>query len=55
MFLNGEEVMTTDLIDNDTDTCVQLPGYEGCRTDKVKNSGLTFHFHSCRILIEIVL
>ena len=36
MYLNGEEVTTSGLIDNDPDSCVQLPGSDGCRTDKVK-------------------
>ena len=37
MYLNGDEVTTSDLIDDDLDSCVQLPGSEGCRTDKVKS------------------
>ena len=36
IYINGQEVNTTDLIDNDADTCVGLPGSDGCSMDKVK-------------------
>ena len=35
MSINGDEVVTNDLIDNDADTCVQLPGSDGCLMDQV--------------------
>ena len=36
MYINGQEVDTTDLIDNDVDTCIALHGSDGCSMDKVK-------------------
>ena len=36
MYINGQEVDTTDLIDNDVDTCIALLGSDGCSMDKVK-------------------
>ena len=36
MFVNGVEVETNDLLDDDNDTCVSLHGYDGCDMDKVK-------------------
>ena len=35
MYLNGQELNNDTLIDNDADTCVSVPGYNGCNMDKV--------------------
>ena len=35
IYLNGEELKNDTLIDNDADTCVSVPGYNGCSVDKV--------------------
>ena len=35
MYINQVEVNSTELIDNNNDTCVQLPGSDGCNMDKV--------------------
>ena len=35
MYVNGDEVMSTVLIDDDLDTCVTLGGSYGCGMDKV--------------------
>ena len=36
IFVNGGEVKMDDLLDNDINTCVNLPGYYGCDFNKVK-------------------
>ena len=36
MYLNGQELNNETLIDNDADTCISVPGYNGCDMDKVK-------------------
>ena len=38
MSINGEEVTSDNLIDNDVATCELLPVGDGCRMDKVKSS-----------------
>ena len=35
MYINGEEVTSDNLIDNDFTTCQLLPQGDGCRMDKV--------------------
>ena len=35
IFINDKEENSTTLIDNDDTTCVQLPGYDGCKMDRV--------------------
>ena len=35
--INDNEVETTELIDNDDDTCIPLPGWNGYRIDYVKH------------------
>ena len=41
MFVNGAEVEANDLLDDDSDTCVGLHGYDDCDMDKGKAKSCT--------------
>ena len=43
MYVNGNEVMSTVLIDDDSDTCITLDGSYGCGMDKVDLRRVVFY------------